>query len=212
MLEDVGTAALDAVDAFVEPADGGAERGAVGANFSLLNKLVHELPEGVVLDLRHADIVELEDVDVVGGEALEGFVHGFADEGHGEVLRDFALAAAFVAVLVEVVADLGGDDDLVALVGEGPGDEFLAVAVAVGVGGIEEGDAEIERLVHERDGFAFGEGAPPAGGDGPETEADFGDADFRFGQGAKFHAGSLDRARRAGKEEGIFRQEEHEGR
>ena len=38
---------------------------------------------------------------------------------------------------------------------------------------------EIERLVHERDRFALGEISPPAGRDGPETEADF--ADFEIG-------------------------------
>jgi hypothetical protein len=185
---DLGSpSSLHAIEALVKPADGRADRGAVGADFALLHELFHERPERVVLHLRHADVVELEHVDAVGVQALERFFHRVADERDGEILRDFALALALLAVGVEVVADLRGDDDLVALRGEGLGDELLAVAVAVGVGGVEERDAEVVRLVHQRDGLALGEVAPPAGGDGPKAEADLGNADVGLRQRAKFH-------------------------
>ena len=81
-----------------------------------------------------------------------------------KILRDLALtAAAAFAVSDEVVADLGRDHDFVALLRESLRDQLFAQAVAVGVGGVKERDAEIERLVHERDRFAFGEISPPAG-------------------------------------------------
>ena len=63
----------------------------------------------------------------------------------------------------EIVTNLGGDDDLIALFRKSLCDQFFAEAVAISIGGIEERNAEIERLVHERDRLAFGEVAPPAG-------------------------------------------------
>ncbi len=65
-----------------------------------------------------------------------------------------------LAMRHEIVADLGRDHDLVALVGESFREQLFAQAVAVGVGSIEKRDAEIERLVHERDGLAFREIVP----------------------------------------------------
>ena len=199
VLHDIGPAALDAIDALVKPADGGPERRAVCADFPFLHELVHQFPQRVVLDLRHADVVELQDVDVVGVKALQRLFHRLADEGDGKVLRDFALALALVAVVVKIVADLGRNHDLVALFGERPGDELLAVAVAVGISGIEKRDAEIERLVHERDRLAFREVAPPAGRDGPKSKTDFRDAKVGLRQCAKFHAPTLGQRSAPGK-------------
>ncbi len=48
----------------------------------------------------------------------ERLLHRLANERHGKILRDFALAAALVAVVVEIVADLRRDHDLVALLRE----------------------------------------------------------------------------------------------
>jgi hypothetical protein len=50
-------------------------------------------------------------------------------------------------LLVEEVAELGGDDYLVTPAGEGLSDDTLAVAGAVNVGGVEERDAGVERCV-----------------------------------------------------------------
>ena len=76
--------------------------------------------------------------------------------------------------VVEVVADLGGNDDVVSLLGEGLDEDFFAVALSVGVGGIEEGDAEFSGFLEEADGVGFVDLTPPAGGYGPEAKADFG--------------------------------------
>ena len=59
-------------------------------------------------------------------------------------------------MLDEVVTDLCGDDDLIALGRECLGDIFFAEAIAVGIRGIEESDAEVEGLVHEGKRLAFG--------------------------------------------------------
>ena len=153
MLEDGRASGGNGVDAFCEPSYGWAECDSCVEDFALFLEVMEGFPEGVVVDLLHADVVELEDIDVIGLESGEGGVHGFADGIGAEVLRDFALAAALVAELEEVVADFGGDDDLVALVGEGFCDEGLAAPVAVGISCVEEGDAEVEGLAHEVDGF-----------------------------------------------------------
>ena len=48
-------------------------------------------------------------------------------------------------------AELGGDLDLRPARAQGPADEVLGLAVAVGLGGIEEGDAGIDgRIDHRR--------------------------------------------------------------
>jgi hypothetical protein len=49
-------------------------------------------------------------------------------------------------------ADLGGKDDVLAPGAERFAEEFFgnANAAAIHIGGVEEGDAEIERFVHDR--------------------------------------------------------------
>ena len=53
------------------------------------------------------------------------------------------------------VAELGGEHDLVAAVGDRAADEPLVGERAVHVGGVEEGDAELERAVDRRDRLAL---------------------------------------------------------
>src|SRR5260370_26248954 len=96
------------------------------------------------------------------------------DRFRRKILWDLALtAAARFAVMDEIVSDLGRDRDFIPLFRERLGDQLLAQSVAISVRRIEQGDAEIERLVHERNRFAFGEVSPPAGRDGPQAEANF---------------------------------------
>src|SRR5205085_8064769 len=52
-------------------------------------------------------------------------------------------------------------------------DQGLAQSVAVSIGRVEERDAQIERLVHQRDRLALGELSPPPGRDRPKTEPNF---------------------------------------
>ena len=57
------------------------------------------------------------------------------------------------------VAELGGEDDLVAAAGDRPADQLLVGERAVHVGGVEEGDAELERAVDRRDRLGLVAGA-----------------------------------------------------
>ena len=108
----------------------------------------------VVLDLLHARVVNLPDVDVVGVEALQRLFEREAHELGREVLRDLVLALAFAAVIVQVVAELRREHDLVAPVAERLRELLLAASVAVGIGRVEQRDPQVERLVQQRDGLA----------------------------------------------------------
>ena len=73
----------------------------------------------------------------------------------------------------KIVSDLGRDHDFIPLVWKCFRDQFFAETSAVGISRIEQSDAEIECLVHERDCFPFGKISPPAGGNCPQTKTDF---------------------------------------
>ena len=94
------------------------------------------------------DAVLVEQVDGVGAQPPQRAVDGGAD-----VLGP-AGDAGLVAVLVEGEAELGGDDDLVADRLERLADELLVVERAVDLGGVEEGDAAVDRGAQERDHLA----------------------------------------------------------
>ena len=91
----------------------------------------------------------------------------------------------------KIVADLGRDHDFIALVRERLGDQFFAQAVSVGIGGIEQRDPEIERLVHKRNRLALGEIPPPTGRNRPKTKADFADGELGVFVSAKAHGSTL---------------------
>src|SRR6185369_17515234 len=57
------------------------------------------------------------------------------------------------AVRFPHVAELGGQDHLVALALQGAAQQLLALAPAVEIGGVEEVDAEVQRAVDHRDGL-----------------------------------------------------------
>ena len=86
----------------------------------------------------HVQVVE---VDVVGAEALER-------SGDGAARRPRARGPpACRAIAAE--ADLGGDDDAVAIAAEGAAEDALGLAVVVCVGGVEHADAPLERAPHD---------------------------------------------------------------
>ena len=92
-----------------------------------------------------------------------------------EVLRDLSLALALIAMVVKVVTELGADDDAIANRGEGIGEDGLAFAVAVSVGRVIEGDAEVEGPPEQINGKLVVFDTPPTGGDRPEAKADGGE-------------------------------------
>jgi len=90
-------------------------------------------------------------------------------------------------VRVEVVSHLGGDDDAFAPPGEGAREQLVRAAVAVGVGAVEGGDAQVEGAVQQRHGLVVREVSPPPGGQRPQPEAHLADGDVGAGIGAVLH-------------------------
>lgn len=148
----------------------GPERRAGMEDLAFLLQLRERRPDGIIVDLRGVDVVQLKDVDPVGLQALERLIHREPEKLRGEVLGDLTLPLALFTVVVEVVANFGGNHDLIALVGKRLRNQLFTPAVAVGVGCVVEVDAQIESLAHQRDGFVVGELAPPPGGDRPQTK------------------------------------------
>ena len=85
------------------------------------------------------------EVDHVEPGALQARVAGGAD------IVGPAVDALEAAVFAANVAELGRDDHPLAPLAHDTADQFLVRADAVHVGGVEEGDAEVERAVDRRD-------------------------------------------------------------
>jgi hypothetical protein len=106
-----------------------------------------------------------------------------------------AILDAFVGLRRPVAGDgrgLGDEVDVFALAsgafGEGAGDDTFAAAVAVAGGGVDQVDAEVERLVEGGEGVAVVLRAPGAAAEGPGAEADFRDFPAEAAEGAIVHA------------------------
>ena len=166
----------------LEPADVGAQGGAVVADFALGLQLFQGLEQVVFFQGVDAGVMDLVEVDVVGVQAAEALFAGKADKVRVELLGAFLMADARGELVVEVVAELGGDDQVVAAVAEDFGQDFLAVALAVGVGGVEEVDAQVEGVFEEGGALFLGDFAPPSGGDGPDAEAYCGKGEVGAGE------------------------------
>ncbi len=189
---------LESDDAFVAPADGGSEGDAPVADFSRLGELVHG-GEEFVGHVGEFEVVGLVEIDVVGLQALEGFFEGEGDEACGEILFAFfvgasgAGAAGGAGVGVEVVAELGGEDEIGAAgVFDGGDQHGFGAAVTVGVTGVEEVDAEIDGEVLKSDAFGFigGGFAPHVRAVDEIAEGEGGDAESGGGDEAGLHGGS----------------------
>jgi len=82
--------------------------------------------------------VQVVQVDVVHAEPEQRRLAGPLDVAVLAPVGALAVAGAAVD------AELGGQLDLVAAAGDGPADQDLVVAGPVNVGGVDEGDAEVQ--------------------------------------------------------------------
>ncbi len=95
--------------------------------------------------------VQLVEVDVVGAEPGQAVLDGRAHVG----------GATPPLVTLVGCAELGGQHDLVAPRPERGAEVRLALGAAVDVGGVEEGDAGIERGADDGSGLGCGRCRPP---------------------------------------------------
>ena len=114
--------------------------------------------------------VELVDVDVVGPQATQRALHRGDDPAPGRAL--------VVGVLPGRAAELGGEHDVVPASLQGLADDVLGVAV--GVGGVDDVDAGVQRLVDDAGrvlgGIAHG-GGEHQGAQGVGADLDAGPAE-----------------------------------
>jgi len=105
--------------------------------------------------------VQLVDVDVVGVESMQARLEVGA-EPSGDVAVDLIAVVADdgLAVLVDLIAELGGDDDVLAASAERRTEQPLAAPGAVVGGGVEERDAEVERPVQRPQRLVVVDDAP----------------------------------------------------
>jgi hypothetical protein len=87
---------------------------------------------------------------------------------------------------------LGGHDHLVAAgeVADGAAENLLARAAGVHVGGVEEVDAQLHRVLQQRGPLGVLQPSPPVGGDGPNPEPHFGEDEIGSRQLSEFHSQS----------------------
>ena len=76
MLHDCRLAAANGQNAFSHPADGRPEGHTIETDFAFGAEVFHRRPDRVVIDLLHANIVELHDVDAFGANALQCGIRG----------------------------------------------------------------------------------------------------------------------------------------
>jgi hypothetical protein len=131
---------------------------AVPAHLARRHELLEDVDDGRHVLGAGEPVMDQVDVDAVGVEAAQARVARAP-----QVLGAEVAAAAGPRLLVEDVADLGDDHDVVAPPGERPAEHALAVAAAVDVGGIEERDAEVERVPDRADGLLVVHVAPACG-------------------------------------------------
>ena len=107
-----------------------------------------------LLDRRaRVDAVLVVQVDVVGAEPAQRALD------RGRTLAGLLSVTPGAVAAVGDEAELGGDHDLVAAALDGPPDELLAVEGAVDLGGVDVGDAQVERAVDGADRLGVVQGA-----------------------------------------------------
>ncbi len=89
--------------------------------------------------------------------------------------------------VVKVEAELGGDHHLVAHRRQRLAEQFLVVVGAIGLGGVEEGDAALERGADQGDCRLLLRGRAIAVAEAHAAEAEGGDFEAAFAECALFH-------------------------
>ena len=116
---------------------------AQGADLAFGRELGHGA-QGVVQRRGTVRLVQVEQVDAVHAEPAQAALDAVAQPFGGQ--------RRVLAVVRVRHAGLGGEDDLIPAPLEEPGQHFLGGAAHVGVGGVDGGDAGVERLVHHAAG------------------------------------------------------------
>src|SRR6185312_9015552 len=123
-------------------------------------------------------------------QAAQALLAGEPDKVWLPTLRALALALS-LGVAIDVVAELGGNDQLVAAPSQGGGDDLLGAAVAVSVAGVDEGDSQVDRAPQQGSALRVAVLAPPVRAERPGPEANFRHAKVGPWKGAIVHGSFL---------------------
>ncbi len=143
----------------------------------------------VALDCLHAGVVELVEVEVVRSQPSQAGLQRAASMLGRPVLWALGLVVAG-ALAIDHIPELGRDLDARpgrAGPGQGGAHDLLVEALAVGVRGVEEGDAEVEGAGDQGIGILVL--APPIRPQGPGSEADRRALQVSVSEAARAHAG-----------------------
>ena len=187
-LESRNSALPDQRPPFSLPPVGGAERGAIASDLALRFQPLERLEKLTAADSPHPRVVNLIDINVIRTQAPQALLNGKGNVLRREILREFLVAVPFAVVIVEIVAELRGDNDTVADVAERVCEDHLALALSICVGGVEERDPGIVGFSQQLDAALIVLNAPPAGADGPEAETNRRNLDPSITESTIFHA------------------------
>src|SRR6266542_1223005 len=133
----------------------GAQRCSVAANLTGGFQAIESLEELVAADGCQPRVVNLIDVDVIRAQAPKALLKGEPYVLRRKILRKFLMAVPFDRVVVEVIAELGGDDDAITHVGERVCEYRLPFALSIRVGSVEERNTGFVSLSQKLDAAAI---------------------------------------------------------
>src|SRR5207244_2682159 len=116
----------DAVEALFDLAvrlERGTQRRAIREDLARCLELLQDRKQVIPLQRIQPRIVELVQINAVGPQTAQALLTGASDKGGRPVLGTFSLPGLRSRMVIEVVAELGGDHDLVAAVSESIGQE-----------------------------------------------------------------------------------------
>jgi len=144
---DVCPSFLDRRDPFVNLRliDRRPERHAERQDLAVAAQLVQGFKQFVITDRVNSQVVKLIKVNTLRFEPLEVALASDANKFRRPILRMLTLARLHAGMIIEIVAGLGGDDNLVATSLESLRQQDFSFAVAINIRCVERIDAEVER-------------------------------------------------------------------
>ncbi len=144
---DMGPALGDGDDSLLDLAfvDRRPQRRAKGTDFTLVTQLVKRGEQVIITQGIDSWIVQLVEIDVISLQPFEAPFAGQANERRRPVMRPLALARLHARVIVKIVAELGGDHDLIAPTGKRLRQQGLAFAVSVDIGRVKKVHPSVQR-------------------------------------------------------------------
>ncbi|MNE32888.1 hypothetical protein D3C80_1265210 [compost metagenome] len=129
------------------------------------------------------DAVLIQKVDVVGAQPLQ---HGIYD-GANVIWSSVQTAVACAGLQVDVEAELGGQDNLIAERFDGLAQQVFVGEGAIGLGRVEQGHAPVKCVPNDLNAVRFGQGFAIGAGQAHAAIAEGGDFQAGSAEGSRLH-------------------------